>query len=149
MKIGTWFWFPLVLVIPQVGFAADFYLHFYKCIMTVSYLVLADESLKTIDTDGSLTSCTRHSQTVHCEFDFLGKGAPNRSSDKYKIEIETPPLLVFTNERRTDYYVIDQTEHAATLITRIISPKFAGAKICHGTYMTESERKKSQKSRQK
>jgi len=41
----------------------------------------------------------------------------------------------------TDYYVIDLNQHAATLITRVMDPKFAGAKVCQGVYMTESERR--------
>jgi hypothetical protein len=136
-------------MIPEIAVAADFYIHFEKCKITVGYLVLSNESLKTIDGDGSLTSCTRNSQSVHCEFDFQGQGKGTHSSADYKVRIETPPLLIFTDENMSDYYVIDQVQHAATLITRVMEPKAAGAKVCQGMYMTESEFQNMNKSKQK
>lgn len=141
--------FLLLFITPTISIAADFYIHFDRCRITVGYLVLSNESLKTLDGDGSLTSCTRISQSIRCEFEFFGESKGNRNSDEYKVHIETPPLLIFTNTNMSDYYVIDMNQHAATLITRVLDSKFAGAKVCHGTYMTESERKQFQKSKQK
>jgi hypothetical protein len=146
-----WFFWALLFLfmIPSTITAADFYLHFTSCRITVGYLVLSNESLKTFEGDGSLTTCTRVSQSIRCEFEFPSGSKGYRNSDEYKVHIESPPILIFTNENMSDYYVIDMNQHAVTLITRVLETKFAGAKVCHGTYMTESERKELEKSRQK
>lgn len=141
--------FLLLIITPSISAAADFYLYFESCRITVGYLVLSNESLKTFDGDGSLTTCTRISQSIRCEFEFPGGSKGYRNSDEYKVHVESPPLLIFTNANMTDYYVIDLNQHAATLITRIMDPKFAGAKVCQGVYMTESERRELEKSKQK
>jgi len=142
--------FLFLFATPYICPAADFYLYFEKCKITVGYLILSNESLKTFDGDGSLTACTRIAQTIRCEFEFpAGISKGYRNSDEYKVDIETPPLLVFTNANMSDYYVIDMSQHAATLITRLMDQKFAGAKVCQGTYMTESERKALEKTKKK
>ncbi len=142
--------FLVLFATPVISIAADFYLDFDRCKITVGYLVLSNESLKTFDGDGSVTACTRISQTIRCEFEFPSGGSKGyRNSDEYKVHIETPPLLIFTNANMSDYYVIDMSQHAATLITRVMDSKSAGAKVCQGTYMTESERKELRKPRRK
>jgi hypothetical protein len=87
-----------LLITPKIVFAADFYLHFANCKTTVSYLVLSNESLKTLEGDGSFTSCTRNSQTLRCDIDFLGESKGTRKAGVYKIDLEIPPLLTFTDE---------------------------------------------------
>jgi hypothetical protein len=114
----------MLLIAPASLLAADFYLYFDKCKLAVSYFVHSNESLKILEGDGSLTSCTRISQTVQCDIDFLGGSKGSRITDTYKIYIESPPTLIFTNERMSDYYVIDMTQHVATLITRVMEPSF-------------------------
>ena len=133
--------FLSLTIIPTVVNAADFYIKFDKCSITVGYLVLSNESLKTVSGDGSLTVCTRNGQAIHCDFSFSGDSKGFTDSGDYTVRIESPPLFIFTNTNMSDYYVIDQVQHAATLITRVMDPKYAGAKVCNGTYMTESERK--------
>jgi hypothetical protein len=98
-----------------------------------------------MESDGSLTVCTRSGQTIRCSFQFPSGSKPNRSSDEYRVHIESPPLLIFTNANMSDYYVIDMSQHAATLITRVVESKFAGAKVCQGMDVTESERKMMEK----
>jgi hypothetical protein len=126
-----WFFWDLLLlfVIPTTLTAADFYLHFASCRITVGYLVLSNESLKTFEGDGSLTRCTRVSQSIRCEFEFSGGSKGYRDSDEYKVHMESPPILIFTNANMSDYYVIDMNQHAVTLITRVMETKFAGAKV--------------------
>jgi hypothetical protein len=93
--------FLLLFATPVTSIAADFYLYFEKCKITVAYLVLSNESLKTFDGDGSLTACTRISQIIRCEFEFPSGGSKGyRNSDEYRVDIETPPLLIFTNAKR-------------------------------------------------
>lgn len=145
-KLGA---FLLLLTPPTISIAADFYIHFDSCRITVGYLVLSNESLKTFDGDGSLTICTRVSQSIRCQFEFPSGSKADRNSDLYKVHLETPPLLIFTNENMSDYYVVDLSQHAATLITRVMDRKFAGAKVCQGTYMTESERRELEKSKKR
>jgi len=107
--------------------------------------MLSDESLKTFEADGSLTSCTRVSQRIQCEFEFPGGSKGYRTSDQNGVHVETPPMLIFTNANMPDYYVIDQSQHAITLITRVLDAKSLGAKVCNGLYMTESERREMEK----
>lgn len=139
----------ILLAFPSLGSSADFFIRFNACRITIGYLVLSNESLKTVDGDGSITACTRSSQDVRCEFQFGSGATATRSSDIYQIIVDTPPLLIFSNPNTTDYYVIDQIQHAATLITRVMDARFAGAKVCHGMYMTETERRELEKPRQK
>jgi len=94
----------------------------------------------------SLLAADFYLYKVQCDIDFLGKSKGARTTDTYKIKIESPPLLIFTNDTMGDYYVIDMTQHVATLITRILEPKFAGAKVCNGMYLTNSEWQELEKS---
>jgi hypothetical protein len=108
-----------------------------------SYHGLSYQSLKTFEGDPFFMSCIRNSQKIRCEIDFfeIDKGA----SDEYRIDIEAPPLLIFTNPTMTEHYVVDISQRAAALVSRVIRPKFAAAKTCNGTYVTESEKKANQK----
>jgi hypothetical protein len=135
-----------IFLVPSVLAAADFYLYFNKCKLIVSYFVHSDESLKVVDGDGSLTSCTRISQTVTCRIDFLDTSAAAKA-ESYKIDLESGQFLIFTDDTMGDYYVIDTSQRIATVITRVMSPKFTGSKVCNGLYLTASEWKEMQKSK--
>jgi hypothetical protein len=135
-----------VVLAPCVLFGADFYLYFNKCKLAVSYFVHSPESLKVVDGDGSLTSCTRISQTIACKIDFLDKSA-GAKAETYRIDIESGQFLIFTNDTMGDYYVIDTNQRIATVITRLMNPKFVASKVCNGLYLTESEWRKLQKSK--
>jgi hypothetical protein len=134
------------LLLPTMLFAADFYILFDKCKLTASYFVHSDESLKVFEGDGSLTSCTRTSQTITCKIDFFDRAA-SKASEVYKIRIESAQLLIFTNEAMGDYYVVNTMQNVATLITRVLEPAFAGTKVCNGLYLTASEWKAYQKNK--
>lgn len=135
------------ILLSKAAYAeSDFYLYFEKCKLTIGYLVHSNDSLKITDGDGSLVQCSRISQAINCEFINLETKRPY-AFGTYLVRIETSPILIFSDESGADYFVVDQVTHAATIITRVVDPQFAGAKVCQGTYMTESERKSLKQSK--
>ena len=146
----TFLAFLLLFSITSIGNAADFYLLFENCRTTVGYLVLSDQSLKSVEGAGFLMGCTRMSNSIRCETEFIDGSAGHKGNvAEYKVDLDSPPLLIFTDEKMADYFVIDLNQHAATIITRVIDRKFAGAKVCQGMYLTESELKALPKQRKK
>ena len=109
----------LLFWITSIGNAADFYLSFEKCTTTVGYLVLSDQSLKSSEGTGFFMGCTRISNTIRCETEFKdGSKGHKGNLAEYKVDLDSPPLLIFTDGKMADYFVIDLTQHAVTIITR-------------------------------
>jgi hypothetical protein len=130
----------LLFSITSIGNTADFYLAFENCRTTVGYLVLSDQSLRSVEGAGSFMGCTRMSNSIRCETEFIdGINGHKWNLAEYKVDLDSPPLLIFTDGKMADYFVIDLTQHAATIISRVVDKTFAGAKVCRGMYMTESE----------
>ena len=110
----------------------------------VGYLVLSNESLKVMTGEPTVLACKRQFNAIHC--DFIFKNNPKQkgikgNSEKYKVVIDSPPLLHFKSETGAEYVAVDTTQHAATLSTRILDEKFLGAKVCQGIYATDFEMK--------
>ena len=136
--------FGLLACSPAFGAEYDFYVDFGDCKAVVGYLVLSNESLKVMPGDPTVLACKRQSNAIHCDFFF--KKNPNQkglkgNSEKYKVVIDSPPLLHFKSETGAEYVAVDTTQHAATLSSRILDEKFLGAKVCQGTYATDFEMK--------
>jgi len=133
-------------VAPTAVVAADFYLFFDKCTFLVGYLVHSNESLKTIPGDKHAVSCNRSGQKIRCAFEFTGgaDSAAGRNWDDYDVQIDSPPLLIFTNPLATDHYVIDVVARSAVTTVRVLDTgtptRYAGSKVCQGIYLTESQR---------
>ncbi|HOD36802.1 MAG TPA: hypothetical protein PLR20_05730 [Syntrophales bacterium] len=134
--------FIFAVLTPTNLFAADFYLYLDNCKATVGYLVESKENIKTVDFDEMIISCSRVSQTIKCETVFFeGQKAIQEKKFEYFVELDSPPILIFTDTIRSDYFVVDLNQHAVTMVSRVLGEKFAGSKICTGLYFTESERK--------
>jgi hypothetical protein len=87
-------------------------------------------------------ACTRASGKLDCQLGFSGGGEGIKgNSVQYNIDLDSPPTLMFSDARRSDFFIVDLNEHAAAAITRIVDTRFAGSKVCHGMYLTESELK--------
>lgn len=138
-----------ILACPSVWCAEyDFYIDFESCKSVVGYLVLSNESLKTMPGDATVLGCKRESNIVLCDFFF--KKNPNQkglkgNTEKYEVVIDSPPLLHFKTESGSEYVAIDTTQHAATLSSRVLDQKFLGAKVCQGFYATNFEMKSREK----
>jgi hypothetical protein len=146
-KIGKTLTFALFALLTSAaarGEGYDFYINFDKCQSVVGYLVISNESLKIIPGEPTVLACKRQSSAILC--DFIFKNNPQQegikgNSEKYKIVMDIPPLLHFKSETGAEYVAVDTTQHASTIITRIIDRQFAGAKVCQGLYATDFETK--------
>jgi hypothetical protein len=121
----------------------DFYIHFDNCKCLVGYLFLTDnESIQVMPGDTSVLACKRQSNTILCDFFFdKGEKGIRGNREKYKIIIDSPPLLHFRSETGADYVAVDTNRHAATVSIRLLHENFLGAKVCQGLYTTDFEMK--------
>ena len=77
----------LALAIPSAPLAQqsepDFYLLMKKCSITVGYLVLSDESLKTVEGTPVTSACVRRGKAISCRLTFVDgvKGVQGNSAD--------------------------------------------------------------------
>ena len=117
----------------------DFYLNFSECITSASYLVLTNESLKSMKGDPAAFACKRESKIIVCDIFFKGNQKPKNM--QYEIVIDSPPVLHFQTDNGSEYVAIDTSQHAAAIISRIVDLKLAGAKVCHGMFVTDFEAK--------
>lgn len=122
----------------------DFHLLLEKCKTTVVYLVLSDESLKTVDGEPVYDACTRKSRQIACAVTFLGGGKSLNSKTQtvdYSVVLDSPPLLHFADERYADYFAVNLSEHSVVLVSRVLFEKGLGPKVCHGLFATDDEMK--------
>ncbi len=85
----------------------DFYVDFSECKTMVGYLVLSNESLKTMSGDPSVMACNRKSNIVECDFFFKNreKGI-NGNSERYEDFLDSPPLLYFSSKFGSEFIQI-------------------------------------------
>lgn len=118
----------------------DFYLLGKKCQTTVGYMVLSDESLKTVEGTPVQNACTRTGKKITCQLVFSDGGEGHKgTSAEYKIILDSPPLLYFTDENGGDWIAVHTTNHTAVIVTRVVGQQFVGSKVCHGIFATQSE----------
>ncbi|MGH9424876.1 MAG: hypothetical protein ACRD2L_00995 [Terriglobia bacterium] len=76
---------------------------------------------------------------------------PNKPIKGMNIEaeviIDSPPLLVFADSSRSDYFVIHTVNHAATVTSRVLESLWAGSRVCQGSFATAAEIEEIQKER--
>ncbi len=132
------------LLIPSGLWCADydFYMDFNGCKMLVGYLVPADRSLAVIRGDPTFMACKRHSNAIHC--DFIFKADPDQqgqrgNSENYTVIADSPPILYFETDNGSSFVAINTSQHAVTLISRIVDRRFVGSQVCHGMYTTQFE----------
>jgi len=120
----------------------DFYLDFSECKLTVGYLVLSKESIKTLPGDPTTMACRRTSNIVDCDFIFKTElEGRKEKSERYEVVMDSPPLLILSIIGGSETIAINTSQHAAAVTSRIIREQFLGAKVCQGMYLTDFERK--------
>jgi hypothetical protein len=144
MEIDTMKKTILILVImflPQIACAndIDFYLLFESCKTTVGYLVQSENPVKTLDGDKLTMACGKvkdKANMLYC-VSQIDKEEPKHIY--YQIGFDSPPHLHFMTEYGSEYVGVNTANHVAVHINRMIGESFVGSKICHGTYLTQSE----------
>jgi hypothetical protein len=132
--------FLLLFQAGQQTAEPDFHLVMQKCSTTVGYLALSDEGLKTVEGTPTTNACTRRGKSVSCRIAFADQSQGMKGSTaQYTIILDSPPLLLFADEHSGDFFAVDTTQHAAVVITRVLDKQFAGTKVCHGLFATQSE----------
>lgn len=117
---------------------ADFYLLMNECSTTVGYTVLSDVGgLKTLDGTTMTNACSRTEQRIRCALIF-DDGSEGTIAE-YRIFMDTPPRLMFTDDTAADWFMIDTSAHAVVMVTRVVGEQFAGAKVCQGVFATREE----------
>lgn len=131
------------------SYGADFYLLMEKCKTIIGALQLNDDNLRILDGDPVVSECTRKSKTIECV--LYDKKTEKIIKDKvlYHVDVDAPPLLIFSDTEKGDYFTVHQTNHAVTLITRIVNEQFLASKLCVGIYATDTEMKELNKRKQK
>jgi len=124
----------------------DFCIDFSECKITVGYLVLSKESLKTMPGDPTVMACNRKSEIVECDFIFKDKGKGIKGqSERYEVILDSPPLLYLLSKKGSEFIAIDTVQHSAAMTSRIVNEKFVGSKVCQGIYFTGFEMKSMKK----
>jgi len=131
----------LIFVFPSTLFAADFYLQMADCKIAAAPLLIS-APIKVGHGEMSTTSCNRNPKKIVCNTSFNEGGVSNRKGPlEYHVEMDSGPLLIFTDNKFADYYVINRTSHSVAVISRMVVPSsnVVGVKICNGVYLTDSE----------
>lgn len=116
----------------------DFYIQFESCKTTVGYLVLSENSVKTLDGDIFTMACGKVKNMPNMLY-CVSQIEDEPKHVYYKITFDSPPHLHFMTENGSEYIGINTANHAAVHINRIVGESFVGSKICHGTYLTQFE----------
>jgi hypothetical protein len=46
---------------------------------------------------------------------------------------------MFADDKTGEMFAVNTVAHAAVLVTRVVQKEFAGGKVCHGLFATQSE----------
>lgn len=130
----------LLFEVGQVYAAPDFYLVMQGCKQLVGYFVLSNESLKVLEGVPGIYACVRRSTQVSCVVSYAPSHQPIKGTDiDAEVIIDSPPLLVFADPNRNDYFVIHTANHAATVTSRVLESLWAGSRVCQGMFTTSAE----------
>ena len=115
---------------------------FNDCKFLVGFLVFSDKSLVVRQGDPTFMACKRESNAIHC--DFIFKADPDQqavrgNSENFTVIMDSPPLLWFESDNGGIFVAINTSQHAVTLISRIVDRRFLGSQVCHGLYTTQYE----------
>lgn len=118
----------------------DFYLVMGECKATLGYLGPTEESLATVPGDKSEFACVRSSQRISCDMKMDGRDSGQKASTvNFVVGLDSPPFLYFQDANGSDFFAVNLTEHRVVSISRFVSERVVGSKVCRGTYLTASE----------
>lgn len=133
----------LLLSVTAEATDPDFIINFDECKGVFAPLYLTKNAAIKID-DGKpyILACIRSGQIIDCQLDFKNGGTGIKGNMlKYKIVIDSPPLLSLELINGTENIMIDASQNAAVISTLVLDSKFAGSQICHGSYFTSFQLK--------
>lgn len=132
--------FGLLFQVGKAYAAPDFYLVMHGCKQLVGYFVQSDESLKVLEGIPGIYACVRRSTQVSCVVSYGPSHKPIKGANiEAEVIIDSPPLLVFADANKSDYFVIHTSNHAATVTSRVLENLWAGSRVCHGMFTTSGE----------
>lgn len=133
----------LFLSVTSEAADPDFVINFEECKSLFAPLYLTKNAPIKID-DGKpfLMVCIRSGQFVDCELNFKdGDTGVKGNILKYKIGLDSPPLFALNLTNGTENIMIDTSQNAAVVSSLLLDTKFAGSKVCHGSYFTNFQLK--------
>ncbi|MDP3008275.1 MAG: hypothetical protein Q8N30_04295 [Methylococcales bacterium] len=133
----------LLLSVSAEATEPDFAIYFEECKAVFAPLYLTKSAAIKID-DGTpyIMQCIRHGEIFDCQMDFKdGSTGIKGNIQKYKIKIDSPPLLEFELIDGTENIIVDTSQNAAVISSLLLDVKFAGSKVCHGSYFTNFQLK--------
>ena len=116
----------------------DFILISKKCEMLLSFNQLDDNSLQKKNADLSVLHCVRNNKEIECDASHP-ESEKKVTRIKYKIHLDSPPLLMFSTDNGSGMVLIDTSKYAASYSSRMISSNFLGAKVCSMMFFTQSQ----------
>lgn len=118
----------------------DFYILAQSCKTTIGYLVLSEESLKTVQGDPATFGCMRLGSEMLCAFAFEGGLRGHKGNAvTYNVDLDSPPHLFLSDAKGSELISINTQVRAAVIVTRVAGIEYLGAKVCHGIYATASD----------
>lgn len=133
----------LFLSVSAKAAEPDFAIDFEECKGLFAPLYLTKSAAVKMD-DGTpfIMQCIRHGEIIDCQTDFKdGSTGIKGNIHKYKIRIDSPPLLEFALIEGTENIIVDTSQNAAVISSLLLDTKFAGSKVCHGSYFTNFQLK--------
>lgn len=133
----------LLLSISAKATEPDFVINFEECKGVFAPLYLTKSAAIKID-DGIpfIMQCVRHGEIFDCQTDFKDGGTGIKGNiHKYKIEIDSPPLLALELIDGTENIIVNTSQNAAVISSLLLDTTFAGSKVCHGSYFTNFQLK--------
>lgn len=134
----------LLLSVSAEATDPDFVMNFVECKGVVAPLYLTKNiAIKIHDGIPFVMWCVRHGEIMDCQTDFKdgGTGIKGTNISKYKIVIDSPPLLMLKLTNGTEDIIINTSQNAAVISSLLVDINFAGSKVCHGSYFTNFQLK--------
>ena len=133
----------LLLSVSAEASEPDFVINFEECKGVFAPLHLTESTAIKIDDGTPYTMrCIRHGEIIDCQMDFKDGGTGIKGNIvKYKIGIDSPPLLELKLINGTEDIIVDTSQNAAVISSLLLDAKFAGSKVCHGSYFTNFQLK--------
>jgi hypothetical protein len=119
----------------------DFFFLPNKCSATVGFHVLSesDESVKTIPGDPYIWACTRKRKQVDCLISPIDDKSAASKPVSLTVGTDLGSWVNMYDPMHNDHVIVDIGQRTVVTRTRLVSEKFAGAKVCQGRYMTGDE----------
>ncbi len=128
--------FTTALSVPAIAAEPDFYLEPIDCKSVLGYV--DDGSVKVVEADPPSYECARQGSTMECTIRFDSGGKPRKAGpQKYRVVIDSPPILLFTVENGSDTVFVNTSKSSAVITTRLAEMQYSGSKVCSAVFATK------------